>query len=392
MTSLIKHSGQLTRLICACLLSTVLLTPEGHAQTVIPNPPQINGSSYILMDATTGEVLIEHESHMALAPASLTKIMTDYVAAVELANGNITMDDQVHVSVGAWRMEGSKMFIQEGTTVRLEDILRGIIIQSGNDASVALAEHIAGSEGAFADMMNQHAQLLGMENSHFTNSSGLPDPAHLMSANDLAILARALIRDHPDHYAMYAEKEFTYNGIRQPNRNTLLFRDLNVDGMKTGYTEEAGYCLVASATRDDMRLIAIVMGTTSAEARAREAQKMLTYGFRFYETTPVFDQNEALASERIWSGDTNVVSLGVAEQVMLTIPRGQRDNLETVLELPAVIQAPVEAGQVLGSVRLTAGEMIYYEGPVVAMEAVEKGSLIKRLMDWLHLFFLDLFS
>lgn len=397
MTILKNHTGPISRLFWPCLmglLGAALLShgTQAQQQSVIPSPPQINGSSYVLMDATTGEILIEHDAHLALPPASLTKIMTDYVAAEELDNDNISLDDQVHVSVRAWRTEGSKMFIQEGTSVRLEDILRGIIIQSGNDASVALAEHVAGSEDAFADMMNQHAQLLGMENSHFTNASGLPHPDHLTSAHDLAMLARGLIQRHPDHYAMYAEKEFTYNDIRQPNRNTLLFRDRNVDGMKTGYTQEAGYCLVASATRDDMRLIAVVMGTASADARAIEAQKMLTYGFRFYETTPVFQQNEELTSQRIWSGRSNSVSLGVEEQVMLTIPRGQRDNLETELELPEVIRAPVEAGQVMGTVRLIAGDQTYYEGPLVSMEAVERGSLIKRFMDWLHLFFLNLFS
>ena len=385
--------GRFAVSLAVLLLSSLAIMPVMAQQpSVIPRPPEVAASSYILMDATTSEILVEHNSHLPLPPASLTKIMTDYVAAVELEAGNITLDDMVHVSVKAWRAEGSKMFIQEGTTVRLEDILRGIIIQSGNDASIALAEHVAGSEDAFADMMNQHAELLGMRDSYFVNASGLPDPYQTMSAHDLAILSQALIERFPENYAMYSEREFTYNDIRQPNRNTLLFRDRNVDGMKTGFTEDAGYCLVASATRDDMRLIAVVMGTESANARSVEAQKLLTYGFRFYETLPLFEANEVLSSQQVWSGRSNSVELGVPEDVLLTVPRGQQDNMATVLEIPDIIKAPLEAGQVLGTVRVNLGEDVLYEGPVVTMQAVERGSFIKRLMDWLHLFFLGLFG
>ncbi len=241
----------------------LLLSVSAWAQQarIIPRAPDVAASSYILMDATTGEILVESNADIPLPPASLTKIMTDYVVASELENGNITMDDQVHISVKAWQMEGSKMFIQEGTDVRLEDLIYGMVVQSGNDASVALAEHIAGSEEAFADMMNQHAELLGLQNSYFVNAHGLPADQHVMSARDLATLSRALIQQFPENYEIYKVREFTYNGIRQPNRNGLLFRDRNVDGMKTGFTDAAGYCLVASATRDGMRLIAVVMGT-----------------------------------------------------------------------------------------------------------------------------------
>lgn len=391
-----KLSQCLQALICmtALLFSLISLSvlAQPGAATIIPQPPAVNASSYLLMDAVTGHVIIEHNADEALPPASLTKIMTDYVAASELESGNITLDDNVFVSVKAWRMEGSKMFIQEGTSVRLEDILRGIIIQSGNDAAVALAEHAAGSEDAFADMMNQHAQRLGMTNSHFTNASGLPDENHYMSARDLAILARALITEYPDNYAMYSEREFTYNDIRQPNRNTLLFRDSNVDGMKTGYTEEAGYCLVASAMRDGMRLISVVMGTDSTSARATESQKLLTYGFRFYETTSLFQPGEVLASEKIWSGKSNSVALGVADGVVITVPKGQRDQMETVLEVPDIIKAPLEVGQPVGIVRISLGEELIHEGPVVALEAVEKGGIFKRLMDWFYLLILGLFD
>jgi D-alanyl-D-alanine carboxypeptidase len=359
---------------------------------VVPRPPQINATSYILMDALTGEVLIEHNADTPLPPASLTKIMTTYIADHEIAAGNLSLDDEVFVSVKAWQAEGSKMFIQEGTRVRLEDIMRGIIIQSGNDASIALAEHIAGSEDAFADLMNQHAQLLGMTNTHFTNASGLPDPNHKASARDLAILARAVITRFPEPYKMYGEREFTYNNIRQPNRNTLLFSDRSVDGMKTGFTDDAGYCLVASAVRDGMRLITVVMGTESADARAVETQKLLTYGFRFFETHQLFTGNEVLGMAKVWSGAADEVPVGVQESLVRTIQRGQAANLTTELTLEETIKAPISAGQELGRVKVAAGDQVYYEGPVVALQDVARGSLWKRLMDWLYLFFLSLLS
>lgn len=359
---------------------------------IIPRPPEVNASSYIVMDAATGTVVIEQNADQALPPASLTKIMTVFVADNELAAGNISLDDEVHVSVNAWQTEGSKMFIQEGTTVRLEDILRGIIIQSGNDASIALAEHIAGSEAAFADMMNQYAQQIGMTNSHFTNASGLPDPDHYMSARDLAILAQATISRFPESYKIYGEREFTYNNIRQPNRNTLLFTDRNVDGMKTGHTEEAGYCLVASAVRDDMRLVTVVMGTDSTDARAQETQKLLTYGFRFYETYQLFSGDELMGNTRVWSGASEFVDVGIQQTMTVTMPRGRADELETVLQIQPMIKAPIAVGDVLGKVTVKLGDQVFYDGPLVAMQAVEAGSLMKRLMDWLHLFFLSLFG
>ncbi|MGV3592901.1 MAG: D-alanyl-D-alanine carboxypeptidase family protein [Gammaproteobacteria bacterium] len=359
---------------------------------IIPRPPQINATSYILMDAVTGTVLVESNADVPQPPASLTKIMTTYVADSEIAAGNISLDDEVHVSVNAWQTEGSKMFIQEGTKVRLEDIMRGIIIQSGNDASIALAEHIAGSEDAFADMMNQYAAKLGLQNSHFMNASGLPHPEHVVTARDLAQLARAVIVEYPEPYKMYAEREFTYNNIRQPNRNSLLFTDRNVDGMKTGFTEEAGYCLVASAVRDGMRLITVVMGTESADARAVETAKLLTYGFRFYETYELFSANEVMGNLQVWSGKEDAVDVGVQMPLTVTIPRGQAQNLQTTLTLQENVKAPIAVGQVLGTAKVTLGEQVFYDGPVVAMADVERGSLLKRLMDWLHLFFLSLFD
>ncbi|MDR2214104.1 MAG: D-alanyl-D-alanine carboxypeptidase [Pseudomonadales bacterium] len=391
---------RLGALVLACVLGAPAQAqnqapaPAANAQQpqVIPRPPQINAISYILMDAATGEILVEENADTPLAPASLTKIMTTYVADNEIAAGNISLDDEVFVSVKAWKTEGSKMFIQEGTHVRLEDIMRGIIIQSGNDASIALAEHIAGSEDAFADLMNQHANLLGMNNSHFVNASGLPAADHVASARDLAILARAAITRFPEAYKMNGEREFTYNNIRQSNRNTLLFSDRTVDGMKTGFTDDAKYCLVASAVRDDMRLITVVMGAESPDARAQETQKLLTYGFRFFETHQLFSADQVLETARVWSGAANEVPVGVRESLVRTIQRGQGANLVTELTLDETIKAPLSVGQELGRVKVSLGDQVYYDGPVVALQDVERGGLWKRFMDWLYLFFLSLLS
>lgn len=364
------------------------------AQSIMPRPPDIAGSSYILMDARTGDVIMEQNADEPLPPASLTKMMTAYVAEVEIDNGNLSLDDEVYISEKAWRTQGSKMFVDVDSYVPVRDLMRGIIIQSGNDASVAMAEHIAGSEEAFADLMNQHAELLGMENSSFMNASGLDDgdSQNLMSARDLAILARAKILNHPERYEVYAEREFTYNGITQPNRNTLLFRDDSVDGIKTGWTSQAGYCLVASAERDGMRLISVVMGTASEDARAIETQKMLNYGFRFYESNQFYSAGDVLQSARVWSGAENNVDLGVAEDVYLTVPRGASDDMQATVNIPDTLRAPIEAGQVIGTVALTLNEEEVYSGDVVAINAVERGGFFKRLIDALTLFFTNLFS
>ncbi|MEX2333502.1 MAG: D-alanyl-D-alanine carboxypeptidase family protein, partial [Pseudohongiella sp.] len=359
-----------------------------------PRAPEIAGSSYILIDATTGHVIMEQNSEEALPPASLTKMMTAYIAEVEIDNGNMSYDDLVFISEKAWRTQGSKTFVDVNSRVRVEDLLRGIIIQSGNDASVAMAEHIAGSEAAFADLMNQHARALGMENSYFVNSSGLDDDGNtnLMSARDLATLARAKILEHPAHYAMYSEREFTFNGITQANRNTLLFRDPTVDGMKTGWTTQAGFCLVASAERDGMRLIAVVMGTASEDARVVETQKMLSYGFRFFETYKLYDAGEVINSERVWSGAQNTVDLGIADEVLITIPRGRADDLVATVETDEIIRGGFEAGQVMGTVQITLDEEVIHAGDVVAMQSVERGGFLRRLIDALTLFFMGLFS
>lgn len=394
-----------SRLSSTLAIATVILvsstaitfaqTPQSSAQAIIPRAPEIASSSYILMDAKTGQVIVESNADLPLPPASLTKIMTAYIAEVEIANGNLRMTDTAHVSEKAWRTQGSKTFLDINSQVSIEDLLKGIIIQSGNDASVAMAEHIAGSEDAFADLMNQHAQRLGMMNSSFMNSSGLDteENFNIMSARDLAIIARATILDHPEHYALYSQREFTYNGISQANRNTLLFRDRNVDGMKTGWTTAAGFCLVASSERDGMRLISVVMGTASEEARVVETQKLFTYGFRYFETQKLYDTNEVLGEpQRVWSGKENTVNLGIQDEVNMTIPRGRAGDLTTVLHVDEVIRAPITESQVMGTVDIMLDDEIIYTGNVVALQAVERGGIFKRLLDFLTLFFTNLFS
>ena len=364
------------------------------APAIIPRAPDIAATSYILIDAKTGQVLIEENADEPLPPASLTKIMTSYIAIEEIINGHLTLDTPVHIGEKAWRMEGSKTFVGVDTMVRAEDLLRGIIIQSGNDASVAIAEHIAGSEEAFADMMNQYAEVMGMQQSFFMNSSGLDTELYYntMSARDLSIIARETVVKHKDFYPMYAEREFTYNGITQSNRNSLLFRDRNVDGLKTGWTDAAGYCLVASAERDGMRLISVVMGTESTEARAIETQKLFTYGFRYFETHQLYSEGQVLANVPVWSGKESALDLGVTEDVFVTIPRGQGENLTAALDVEEAVTAPLENGQLMGVVSVTLDSDLIYRGDVIAMQAVEQGSLFKRFMDWLTLFFTGLFG
>ena len=364
------------------------------APAIIPRPPDIAATSYILIDAKTGQVLIQENADEALTPASLTKIMTSYIAIEEIISGRLTLDTPVHISEKAWRMEGSKTFVGVDTMVRAEDLLRGIIIQSGNDASVAIAEHIAGSEEAFADMMNQYAEVMGMQQSFFMNASGLDTELYYntMSARDLALIARETVIKHKDFYPIYAEREFTYNGITQSNRNSLLFRDRNVDGLKTGWTDAAGFCLVASAERDGMRLISVVMGTASTEARAIETQKLFTYGFRYFETHQLYSEGQVLTNVPVWSGEQSAVDLGVTEDVFVTIPRGQGENLTAAVDVEEAVTAPLVGGQIMGVVNVTLDSDLIYRGDVVAMQAIEQGGLFKRFIDWLTLFFSNLFS
>ena len=369
------------------------LNAPAAAAPIVPTAPELAASSYLLIDANSGAVLVDHNADTPLPPASLTKMMTSYIVSQEIKRGQISENDPVLVSEKAWRMGGSKMFIRVGNQVPVIDLLRGVIIQSGNDASIALAEHVAGSEDAFADLMNAQAQRLGMTNSHFVNATGWPAEDHYASARDLAILAQAIIRDDPkSHYAIYGEKEFVWNDIRQPNRNLMLWRDSTVDGLKTGHTDEAGFCLVASAKRDDMRLISVVMGTSSEQARAAETQKLLTWGFRFFETKTFYQPGQVLADERVWKGAQDTVQLGLQDGLMLTLPKGQSDRLEASLTLNKPIIAPIQVGDVLGEVEVKLGDEVVHKAPLVALTAVDEAGFVGRLWDSIRLFFYGLFE
>ncbi|MEN8259303.1 MAG: D-alanyl-D-alanine carboxypeptidase family protein [Pseudomonadota bacterium] len=347
----------------------------------IPAQPELPAKSYLLMDAHSGKLLADFNGELQLAHASLTKIMTVYVVFRELTNGNIKLDDMVTISEKAWRTGGSRMFIEVNTPVSVEDLLKGVIIQSGNDASVALAEHVAGDESTFAALMNQHAERLEMVNTHFVNSDGLPKKDHYTSAHDLAILTKALIKDFPEYYQWHAEKEFTYNGITQHNRNKLLYRNPSVDGVKTGHTEEAGFCLVASAKRDDMRLISVVMGANSDNSRANANQALLNYGFRFFETHRLYEANKPLTETRIWKGEVSKVPLGVTDDLFVTIPRRQYNNLKASMEVESTITAPVKQGQTVGNVNVALGEEVITQRPLVALKSVAEGGIFQRLYD-----------
>jgi D-alanyl-D-alanine carboxypeptidase (penicillin-binding protein 5/6) len=361
-----------------------------QAAAIVPAPPQLAAEGYLLIDAATGASLVEFNAAQRLPPASLTKIMTSYVAAKEIERGTITLDDQVAVSIKAWRMEGSRMFIQEGTKVRLEDLLRGIIVQSGNDASVALAEHVSGSEDAFAELMNQYAQQLGMRDTHFVNVTGLPDENHYTTANDLSRLTVALINEFPGHYKIYSEKNFTYSDIRQPNRNKLLMRDSSVDGVKTGHTDAAGYCLVASAVRGDMRLLSVVMGASSEEGRTAESQKLLTYGFRYFETAHLYRADEALRQVRVWGGQHSTVKLGLTADVVMTIPKGVRDQLQAGIQIKKELHAPIEKGDELGSLTVSVPDKEDISFPLTALNGVQEAGFFARIWDSILLFFVGI--
>lgn len=368
-------------------------TPAVAAQpVVIPQAPQLAASGYILVDATTGSIIAEFNAEQKLPPASLTKMMSSYLIVEELERGRYQEQTPVPISVRAWKMGGSRMFVKEGTQVPLIDLLRGVIIQSGNDATVALAEYHSGSEEAFVDRMNQTAAALGMVNTHFENSSGWPAEGHLTTAKDLAILARAIINDHPVYYPLHAEKEFFYNNIRQRNRNGLLFTDDTVDGLKTGHTEEAGYCLVASSKRDNTRLIAVVMGTANDKARSAETQKLLAYGYRFFQTTPLYQAGQQLGEQRVWAGVSDSVKLGLANAITLTLPKGREQMLQAQMHINETIKAPIQIGQELGNLTIELDGQLLVNQPIVALEAVERAGFFARMWDGIRLFFRGLFS
>jgi D-alanyl-D-alanine carboxypeptidase (penicillin-binding protein 5/6) len=386
-----------TAKLCLFAAMTAVVAPAmaqviPQPQTIIPAPPQLAASSWILMDANSGRILAEHNADERLPPASLTKLMTAYLVERELDRGTINLTDMVNISENAWRTGGSKMFIEVGDRVSVDNLLHGIIIVSGNDASVAMAEHLAGGEAPFADLMNQHATRLGMNDTHFMNATGLPHENHYSTAHDMARLSRYIINDYPEHYAIYSQRNFSFAGIDQPNRNRLLWRDPTVDGLKTGWTTEAGYCLVASAQRDGMRLISVVMGTSSEEARAQETQKLLSYGFRFYETMKLYERGAVLATPRVWGGDTNELRVGVDGEVFMTLPRNRNEELRARLNLDADIQAPVAVGDDVGTLEVYLGEEMVGERQLVALENIEEGGLFKRLFDQVQRFFSNLIS
>ncbi len=345
-----------------------------------PPPPALTAKSYLLTDFHTGTVLAGFEPDQRLPPASLTKIMAVYVVLYELAQGKLKLEDLVTISEKAWRAEGSRTFVEVNQQVPVEVLLKGVIVQSGNDATIALAEHVAGDERTFAELMNQHARRLGMQNTHFTNSTGLPDPDHYTSARDLNILTRALIHDLPQYYPWFKLREFTYNSITQRNRNLLLWRDPSVDGVKTGHTQEAGYCLVASAEREGMRLIATVMGTPSEKARTEAVQALVGYGFRFFATRKLQDAGK-LTEARVYKGEQDRLALGITAPIYATVPKGEEDKLTTTLETAPWIIAPVEQGQVLGKVKVQLGEHTMAEYPLVALQAVAEAGFFGRWID-----------
>ncbi|MGR5177981.1 serine hydrolase [Vibrio hangzhouensis] len=377
------------------LTASLAATSASAAPVVMPDAPQIAAKGFVLMDYNSGKVLAEKEMNTQLHPASLTKMMTSYVIGQELKRGNISPQDEVTISKNAWAKnfpDSSKMFIEVGTKVSVEELNKGIIIQSGNDACVAMAEHIAGSEDAFVDLMNAWAKSIGMTNSHFANVHGL-DNANLYSTPyDMALLGRALIRDVPDEYRIYSEKKFTYNGITQYNRNGLLWdKSMNVDGIKTGHTSKAGYSLVSSATEGKMRLVAVVMGTKNANARKSESKKLLSYGFRFFETVNPHKANETFVEEKVWMGDKDAVALGVDQDTYVTLPRGQAKNLKASFVLEKQLEAPISKGDVVGKLYYQLEGEDVAEYPLLALEDVQEGSLFSRLWDYIVLLFKSLF-
>ncbi len=347
----------------------------------IPSAPNLNARSYHLTDFHSGEVLASKDPDLKLAPASMTKIMTALIVFRELNHGNLNLTDQVRISEKAWRTPGSRMFVEVNKFVSIDDLIHGMLVQSGNDATVALAEHIAGDEATFAQLMNQVAKELGMTNSHFTNSSGLPDEQHYTSAKDLSILTRAMIIESPELYKINAIKEFTFNGITQQNRNKLLWRDSTVDGVKTGHTEEAGYCLVSSAVRDNMRLISVVMGTDGIESRNDINQTLLNYGYRFYKTHLLYKSQQALTNARIWKGAVKNLPVGLSKNLYLTIPRNEYKSLDASLELTPQLLAPIKKGAIVGTAVIKLKGEVIAKRPLTALQDIPEGSFMDRLKD-----------
>jgi len=377
---------------------SLLISLSVNSKQIIPAEPAINAKSWILVDASTGTVILENNADLRLPPASLAKMMTTYITSNEIKAGRMNPEDLVTISDNAWRKGGAKtggstMFLDPRSKVPVIDLMRGVIIQSGNDASIALAEHISGGEIAFADLMNQQAELLQMTNSEFKNSSGLPEEGMYSSARDLSKIANAIIKDHPTSYKIYSEKYFKHNNINQPNRNRLLWRDKSVDGLKTGRTDEAGFCLVASAEREDMRLISVVLGASNDETRSRESQRLLSYGFRYFNTQTLFKSKEIIKSDvKIWFGTEKFLNLTIDEDAILTFPRGAEDDLKAEFTIDEVIKAPVKVGDPLGLLKISLENELLLEIPLVSSQNITKGNFISRIIDWLVLFFTNLLS
>ena len=377
---------------------SVLISLSVNSKQIIPAEPSINAKSWILIDASTGTVILENNADLRLPPASLAKMMTTYITSNEIKAGRMNPEDLVTISDNAWRKGGAKtggstMFLDPRSKVPVIDLMKGVIIQSGNDASIALAEHISGGEIAFADLMNQQAELLQMTNSEFKNSSGLPEEGMYSSARDLSKIANAIIKDHPTSYKIYSEKYFKHNNINQPNRNRLLWRDKSVDGLKTGRTDEAGFCLVASAEREDMRLISVVLGASNDETRSRESQRLLSYGFRYFNTQTLFKSKEIIKSDvKIWFGTEKFLNLTIEEDAILTFPRGAEDDLKAEFTIDEVIKAPVKVGDPLGLLKISLENELLLEIPLVSSQNITKGNFISRIIDWLVLFFTNLLS
>ena len=364
-----------------CIIFFALLTSVQAFAQQSPGAPVLAATSWMLVDHNTGQALVTHDPGLRIEPASLTKLMTAYVTFGALKAGEIKPDQQVSVSEKAWKMEGSRMFVEPGRPVTVDELIHGMIIQSGNDACVALAEQIAGSEEAFTVLMNNEAKRLGMNNTHFANASGLPDESLYTTAHDLALLASAIIHDFPEYYSIYSQKEYTYNSIRQPNRNTLLNMDASVDGMKTGHTKAAGYCLISSALRGPRRLIAVVLGAPSEKVRAQESLKLLNYGFQFFDTVKLYSGNEEVSHFEVWKGEQNQVSVGFLRDFVLSLPKGSASKIKATLTSVQPLTAPVSQGQPVGTLALTLGDEKIGEYPVVALQDINAAGFFGRNWD-----------
>ncbi len=373
--------------ISALVFLLLSLAAAAQPSPPVPAAPTVAAKSYLLIDFNSQQLLAAVNEHERIEPASLTKLMTAYLTFTALKENKLRPDQAVSVSQRAWRAEGSRMFIEPRKPVTVNELVHGMIVQSGNDACIALAEAIAGSEDVFAQMMNRHAQRLGMKNTNFVNSTGLPHPQHYSTAHDLALLAAAIIRDFPEYYPLYSTREFSYNNITQANRNRLLWTDPTVDGMKTGYTEAAGYCLITSARRGPARLISVVLGTASESARAAESQKLLNYGFQFYDSIRLYERHQAVATLPVWKGEAERVKAGVASDLYLSLPKGQAEKLKATVESLQPLLAPIRAGQQVGTMKLTLDGRPYRELPIVALESVPLAGIFGRAWDTLRLIF-----